>query len=153
MKKILFIVTILLVLLGAIVAWQTFQFRGRQMVVTPARPRKLDAERITSRLAGALQFRTVSHEDRSRIDYNEFTSLETYLEETFPALHSRLQKEVIGNHSLLFTWKGLDTDLKPVLVMAHMDVVPAETGQWKHPPFSGAIADGYVWGRGALDDP
>src|SRR3989304_6905553 len=102
MKKILFIVTILLVLLGAIVAWQTFQFRGRQMVVTPASRRKLDAERITSRLAGALQFRTVSHEDRSRIDYNEFTSLEAYLEKTFPALHSRLQKEVIGNHSLLF---------------------------------------------------
>ena len=36
------------------------------------------------------------------------------------------------------------------LMQGHLDVVPAE-GDWSHPPFSGDIADGYVWGRGALD--
>jgi acetylornithine deacetylase/succinyl-diaminopimelate desuccinylase-like protein len=39
----------------------------------------------------------------------------------------------------------------PLLLYAHTDVVPAEADKWTHPPFSGAIADGYVWGRGALD--
>ena len=38
-----------------------------------------------------------------------------------------------------------------LLLLAHMDVVPAEAGNWTVPPFSGEIVDGYVWGRGALD--
>ncbi|MCX7708008.1 MAG: M20/M25/M40 family metallo-hydrolase [Anaerolineae bacterium] len=41
--------------------------------------------------------------------------------------------------------------LKPLLVNHHMDVVAADPAQWTHPPFSGAVADGYVWGRGTLD--
>lgn len=41
--------------------------------------------------------------------------------------------------------------LRPLLVNHHMDVVAADPAQWTHPPFSGAIADGFVWGRGTLD--
>jgi len=41
--------------------------------------------------------------------------------------------------------------LKPLLVNHHMDVVAADPAAWTHPPFSGAIADGFVWGRGTLD--
>ncbi len=37
-----------------------------------------------------------------------------------------------------------------LLLQGHVDVVPAE-GEWSHPPFGGEIADGYIWGRGALD--
>ncbi len=44
-----------------------------------------------------------------------------------------------------------DTALKPLLVNHHIDVVAADPSQWTHPPFSGAIADGFVWGRGTLD--
>ena len=42
-----------------------------------------------------------------------------------------------------------------MLLMAHMDVVPVDPAtetSWRHPPFSGAVADGYIWGRGAMDD-
>ncbi len=42
-------------------------------------------------------------------------------------------------------------DAAPLLLYGHVDVVPAESHQWQHPPFSGELADGYVWGRGALD--
>ncbi len=38
----------------------------------------------------------------------------------------------------------------PLLLYGHVDVVPAK-GEWQHPPFGGDIADGYIWGRGALD--
>jgi acetylornithine deacetylase/succinyl-diaminopimelate desuccinylase-like protein len=38
-----------------------------------------------------------------------------------------------------------------LLLLSHEDVVPAEPDGWRFPPFSGAIEDGYVWGRGALD--
>ncbi len=41
--------------------------------------------------------------------------------------------------------------LKPLLINHHMDVVAADPTQWTHPPFSGDIADGFVWGRGTLD--
>src|SRR5690606_32045589 len=39
----------------------------------------------------------------------------------------------------------------PLLLMSHMDVVPAEPEFWEHPPFAGEVAGGYIWGRGAVD--
>jgi acetylornithine deacetylase/succinyl-diaminopimelate desuccinylase-like protein len=44
-----------------------------------------------------------------------------------------------------------DGSQRPLLLSAHLDVVPAEPEQWTHPPFSGKVIDGMVWGRGALD--
>ena len=41
--------------------------------------------------------------------------------------------------------------LKSLVLNHHIDVVPADPAQWSHPPFGGEVADGYVWGRGALD--
>jgi acetylornithine deacetylase/succinyl-diaminopimelate desuccinylase-like protein len=41
--------------------------------------------------------------------------------------------------------------LKPLLLTHHIDVVAADAEVWTHPPFSGAIVDGFVWGRGTLD--
>jgi carboxypeptidase PM20D1 len=76
------------------------------------------------------------------------------LEKDFPLLHKAMKREVVGKNNLLFTWKGKDSKLEPVLFMAHQDVVPAEAtslSQWTYPPFSGKIADGYIWGRGTLD--
>jgi acetylornithine deacetylase/succinyl-diaminopimelate desuccinylase-like protein len=40
----------------------------------------------------------------------------------------------------------------PLLLLSHLDVVPAEAEKWRFPPFSATVADGYVWGRGAVDD-
>ena len=42
-------------------------------------------------------------------------------------------------------------NLKPLMINHHIDVVAADPSQWTHPPFSGAVADGFVWGRGTLD--
>jgi acetylornithine deacetylase/succinyl-diaminopimelate desuccinylase-like protein len=44
-----------------------------------------------------------------------------------------------------------DGSMRPVLLLSHLDVVPAEPERWTHPPFSGEVADGFVWGRGAID--
>lgn len=43
-------------------------------------------------------------------------------------------------------------NVKPLLLMSHADVVPAVAADWSHPPFAADIANGYVWGRGALDN-
>ena len=55
-----------------------------------------------------------------------------------------------GRGNLICTMKGRD-GLPPLGLLHHMDVVPAEAEKWEHPPFSGAVVDGEVWGRGAQD--
>lgn len=55
-----------------------------------------------------------------------------------------------GRGSLVARLKG-DGSLPPLLLMGHVDVVPAEADKWQRPPFSGDLADGIVWGRGATD--
>ena len=60
-----------------------------------------------------------------------------------------------GTAALVWTWHGSDPSLAPIILMAHQDVVPvdpATLGAWRRPPFSGALADGAVWGRGSVDD-
>jgi len=42
-------------------------------------------------------------------------------------------------------------DAPPLLLYGHVDVVPTEGQEWTHPPFSGVVEDGFVWGRGTLD--
>lgn len=115
----------------------------------------LDTEAIARHLAGALRFRTISYEDSSRFPDAEFAALRDYLASTYPLAHDALRREIVGRGTLLYTWPGTDSTLAPMVLMSHQDVVPVEDGtesEWTHGPFDGVVADGYVWGRGALDD-
>jgi carboxypeptidase PM20D1 len=78
-------------------------------------------------------------------------AFERYLASTFPELHAKLGCETVGR-SLLFTWRGTDASLPPAALLAHLDVVPADAAAWAVPPFEGRIQDGFIWGRGTLDD-
>jgi len=106
------------------------------------------------RLSAAIQIKTVSYGTASPPDENNFPAFHQLLQDSFPLTHAALKREIVNGSSLLYTWQGSDPSLAPILLTAHMDVVPVEPGteaNWTHPPFSGAIADGYVWGRGTLD--
>lgn len=106
-------------------------------------------------LSQAVQIKTISHEQPENSSAQEFLRLHELINNSFPLVRTKLQREVINQYSLLYKWQGQDESLKPGLFLAHLDVVPVEPGtdtQWKHPPFEGVIADGYVWGRGAIDD-
>ena len=73
----------------------------------------------------------------------------------FPRVFEELTVEIVSGHSLLLTWTGQESAGAPIILLGHLDVVPVETGtdkDWTHPPFSGRAADGYIWGRGSLDD-
>jgi carboxypeptidase PM20D1 len=86
---------------------------------------------------------------------NEFLAFHDFLELNYPRVHSILKREKIGTYSLLYTWKGKHPEKKPVMLMAHMDVVPVETQSlcnWTEPCFEGVVKDGYIWGRGTLDN-
>jgi acetylornithine deacetylase/succinyl-diaminopimelate desuccinylase-like protein len=53
--------------------------------------------------------------------------------------------------SIVARLPGADPALAPLLVHAHLDVVPAVAEDWSVDPFGGLVKDGYVWGRGAVD--
>jgi carboxypeptidase PM20D1 len=110
---------------------------------------------VADRLAGALRFETVSSSSGTRADPKIFGGLHAYLEKTFPRCHEKLGRRRLPSDSLIFTWRGAEPALPPALLLAHQDVVPVEPGTeqaWTHPPFAGVVADGWVWGRGAMDD-
>src|SRR5881275_1671948 len=156
MRRILVaIIAAALVVLAAVLIIRTNRFQSRQLAVEPIPPLLLDTTAAVERLAGALRFRTISNQDSTQFDAAEFRRFQDYLRTSFPRLHARLGREITGGFSLLYEWRGSDTTLKPILLMAHQDVVPVEPGtesRWTEPPFAGRIAGGYVWGRGALDD-
>jgi carboxypeptidase PM20D1 len=85
----------------------------------------------------------------------EFRKLHAYLEQRFPRVHASLKRETVNGLSLLYTWAGTDANARPVVLMAHQDVVPLEPfteSRWKAGAFDGVVRDGYVWGRGTWDD-
>ncbi len=98
-------------------------------------------------LSKLIKVETIS--SRENNDITKFMGFHKVLRETFPNLFSTVECEDF-NGNLLLKWKGTDPSLKPILLMNHHDVVEA-SGEWTHPPFSGAVADGKVWGRGTLD--
>ena len=112
--------------------------------------REARRERAVEALQAAVRIPTVSRRDG--VDTEVFDALLAELERRFPLLHERLELTRVHTHGLLFRWPGA-SDAQPVVLMAHLDVVPIEDeSRWTHPPFSGAVVDGVVWGRGTLDD-
>ena len=89
------------------------------------------------------------------IDTAAFIGFHAFLAKSFPRVHSALTLEKVSGLSLLYKWTGTDSSAAPIVLMGHMDVVPvpeANLKEWTHGPFSGDVADGYVWGRGTIDD-
>ena len=116
---------------------------------------KVDTDRAARHLGEAVRFRTVSHQDPAADDGIEWDRLQAWLLASYPAAHAAMRRELILERTLLYTWSGQQPSLAPVILMAHQDVVPVaeETAaQWRHPPFSGELADAAVWGRGTIDD-
>ena len=110
---------------------------------------QLDGDAACQRLSAAITCRTVNDGTTD----GEFARLRQHIMDSFPAVMAAATTEVVGR-SLLIHIPGRDESLKPVLFMSHLDVVGVEAGtegDWTYPPFSGAIAEGYIWGRGSLD--
>lgn len=155
LKRFLLALVSLLLLLAAAVAVNTLRQGSRQLQVAPAPPLALDLNAVADKLAGAIRLRTESSLADPQANAGEFRKLHAYLEQRFPRLHATLQRERVGELSLLYTWRGTDPDARPIALMAHHDVVPIEpgTGQnWASGPYAGEVHDGFVWGRGAWDD-
>ncbi len=142
------------VVLAAVILGRAVTFRSRRYRVEAKQGVDIDVSRAAERLAGAIRIPTITASDPRKADRAPFEQFIRYLEQAFPSLHGALEREIINGYSLLYRWKGRDESLKPVLLMAHIDVVPVEKGteeDWQYPPFSGEVAEGFVWGRGTMD--
>lgn len=128
---------------------------SRQLKVDRAAPMAVDASAAAQRLATAVQFKTIAVAEDVHANAAEFLGLHAHLQTSYPKAHEVLQRELVGDYGLLYVWPGSDAKAAPIALMAHQDVVPIAPGtdsDWQQPPFSGAVADGFVWGRGAWDD-
>ncbi len=151
---ILYAVLALLVLLVAMMAINTVFKRPAKAQAARAELPDLEAGELAEHLSNMIRYKTVTSVTMEGFDRDAFLGLHAYLEKTYPLLHKTLDKETVNEYSLLYKWKGTGSEQKPFLMMAHMDVVPVEdrtADKWEHEAFSGAVADGYVWGRGAID--
>jgi carboxypeptidase PM20D1 len=156
MKKLSIPALLLICLIAVLLLRSHTHFPDRQLYgATPVPALPVDAGAVAERLSGALRIPTISYDDRSNFDSEAFLDFHRYLEAHFPQVHRTATRRTVNRYSLVYRIEGLQPELKPVLFMGHMDVVPvdpATAGQWRHAPFSGTIADGVIWGRGALDD-
>jgi carboxypeptidase PM20D1 len=139
--------------LTATMAWHVWRLSAAQTTVPHQRGITVNAQAAAQHLSAAVQLPTIwSPEDEHGA---AFEALHRLLQTSFPAAHAVMQRETLGRHALLYTWPGSDPKAQPVALLAHQDVVPVAPGtegRWQHPPYSGVVQDGFVWGRGAWDD-
>lgn len=153
MKKVFILFALVVVALAGVVLFRTFRLPKAAASSAEALPPLPDS--AVTHLQQALQLPTISWGVDKPIDTTAFAGFQRFLENSYPLLHQQLSRQVFGQFTYLYHWKGTDTTLPPVILMGHYDVVPVEPGTehiWRQPPFSGALVADTIWGRGTVDD-
>jgi carboxypeptidase PM20D1 len=149
--SVLYILVALLAVTTGIAVVRTILFQRSLRTTASIKGIPVDEWQVAAHLAAAVRCRTVPVDDAGTPDPEAFARLHRMLEQTYPLVHQKLEREVVNGYSLLYTWPGRQPDLDPIMLMAHQDVVSADPAGWTHPPFEGDIVDGFIWGRGTLD--
>jgi carboxypeptidase PM20D1 len=156
MKRYIFGAIAIVAAVVAIVLIRTFAVVTPIPLAAGAPPISVNSMDVAQHLAAAVRFKTISFgtpQGEPQKDA-QLDAMRDWMAKTYPYFHRAATREIMGK-SLLFTWKGTNPNATPILLMAHMDVVPVVPGtenDWSHDAFSGDIADGFVWGRGSIDD-
>ncbi|MCK7595964.1 M20 family peptidase [Microbulbifer sp. CAU 1566] len=147
-------------LLVVVLVIRTLSFTAPPLANITPEPLDLDGRAIAGRLSQAIQFRTVSVQLNQRETQQQYRDFIDWLAATYPEVHTAMPPKKLGKKegqefSLLYTWPGKNSELPPILMSAHYDVVPVIPGtedDWQHPPYAGVVDDTHIWGRGTLDD-
>ncbi|MEM6380055.1 MAG: M20 family peptidase [Bacteroidota bacterium] len=141
----LFLLGLILVLLV-----NTIRFSSKQIQIDPIVVKPLDDAPV-KRLAEAVRFQTISANLEQ--DSSAFYAFDQWLVQTYPLVDSLLSLSRYGAFSRLYHWPGKNPNLDPIMLIAHLDIVGIqEASAWEKPPFEGLVEDGFIWGRGTLDD-
>ncbi|KAI4578605.1 hypothetical protein MJG53_020859 [Ovis ammon polii x Ovis aries] len=143
-------------LLGIAAVSRSKGLRGTESQREPRIPSQFSQEQriaMKEALKGAIQIPTVSFSPKE-LNTTALAEFGEYIRKVFPTVFhtSFIRHEVVGNYSHLFTIKGSDLSMQPYMLLAHIDVVPAPDKGWDVPPFSGLERDGFIYGRGTLDN-
>ncbi len=145
------ILTLILIFITILII-RTVKFSRKPLDDTSTETKIDGSPQAAEHLSEALQFKTVSHHDKSLTDWDAFKAFHAWLKRTYPHAHTQLEREIIHTYTLHYIWQGTNQELEPILLTAHQDVVPeGDLSGWEHPPFAGETADGYLWGRGSID--
>ena len=139
---------------AAFVLMRTLRFARPLPNVEAGESIEVDEAAAAAHLGEAIRCKTISFSEKQPASPESLLTLHEILSKNYPEVHKQLTRQKINEYSLLYTWPGSNPDLEAVLLMAHQDVVPVDPDtldKWEHAPFSGEEADGFVWGRGALD--
>ncbi len=109
------------------------------------------ADAAAAHLGTLVRIPTVSSRVADEVDHEAFELFAKTLQELYPRVFATLEVERVSRHAILARWPGAAAE-RPVVLMAHQDVVPVVADDWHGDPFSGEVRDGAVWGRGTLDD-
>ena len=178
MKKFItfLLLSFLTLILVLIVRTFTYQFKkiektGDNEVVLTA-----PSEKAIRRFAGGIRIPTISNEFYEETNFGPFEEFMRYLSDSYPEVYKVMDTDTINTYGMIFHWKGKNSTLKPVLFLSHYDVVPvigydqsittdtifqlndkplppiqSYATKWDYPPFSGAVINGRIYGRGTLD--
>lgn len=114
-----------------------------------------DLEKAIETLSSAIKIKTISYPDYERMDFKLFDEFLLLLEKSYPNINRVCKKELINGYCPVYLWESETKGNKPILLLGHYDVVPVEESKesdWEEEPFSGLLKDGFIWGRGTLDD-
>ncbi len=106
-------------------------------------------------MSAAIQLRTETPNDEYQFDTATFIKYRKFLETSYPLVHKLLPRTIVDSFNYIYEWKGSDTSILPMVLMAHYDVVPVEASAvklWHAKPYGGEVKENYIWGRGVLDD-
>lgn len=177
MKKILFIIIGIVIVLIAIVIVKTFTYPFKKHATVKTEGWKVVInDSAVKRLSGGIKIPTVSTGELGDFDYSPFDTFKEYLKKSYPEVYQSTQNYEVNKYGLVFILKGSKSNLDPVLFLSHMDVVPPGDADikskeenvfrlndkalpavknvsedWDYAPFSGAVANGRIYGRGAID--
>lgn len=151
-----FFIGILLVVICTVayLLFNMYAAKSKQLSVDSIERISID-KGLVSRFSAAIQIPTISPENPKDFDSIQFDRFNEFLALNYPLSDSLLDHKVFNTYSHLFLWKGSEPSLKPVIFLAHSDVVPViekNKVYWKEEPFSGLVKNDTIWGRGCVDD-
>ena len=146
----LYIIVSLTLLFLAVILIRAARFRPTAFDSTEVEGVLCDSELATRALSDMIACRTVSYNDKSLENEEEFVRYKEVLKAHFPTVFSSCELIEPSSRSILIRWRGRKND-SPTVLMAHYDVVSASESEWSRPAFSGLVENGFIWGRGALD--
>ncbi|MBX2897813.1 MAG: M20/M25/M40 family metallo-hydrolase [Cyclobacteriaceae bacterium] len=179
MKKTILVILLFIAGLCVLLVVKTVTHPFAKLSAHQLDPIKLPVtEKSIKRFSGGLQFATVSYIDSAANNFAAYDSFRLYVRNSYPHVFQTLTDTLINGHQWLLRWKGKNSALKPLLFMSHYDVVAPgdysheessigqnmfdlsdsigslpqeEFNAWKYAPFSGAVKEGRIYGRGAID--